>query len=141
MRYNKETADNLVAAQSWTRYDPLIAIPCLSSRFARLDLHLTFFVPLRQSLNTFLSDGRRCPLRVKGRERLATRISRRLDARRFPALRPQPRSRLSDADLPAATGNGSLPQRVRRPLEIWCSVDLGLASGIVRPPCLVQGGS
>ena len=41
----KETADNLVAAQSWTRYDPLIAIPCFVEQFARLDLHLTFFVP------------------------------------------------------------------------------------------------
>ena len=45
MRYNKETGDNLVAAQSWTRYDPLIAIPCFVEQFARLDLHLTFFVP------------------------------------------------------------------------------------------------
>ena len=27
--YYKETADNLVAAPSWTRYDPLIAIPRL----------------------------------------------------------------------------------------------------------------
>ena len=27
--YNKDTADNLVAAQSWTRYDPLIVIPRL----------------------------------------------------------------------------------------------------------------
>jgi hypothetical protein len=27
--YNKDTADTLVAAQSWTRYDPLIAIPRL----------------------------------------------------------------------------------------------------------------
>jgi hypothetical protein len=43
--YNKDTADNLVAAQSWTRYDALIAIPRLSEQFARRDLHLTFFVP------------------------------------------------------------------------------------------------
>ena len=43
--YNKDTADNLVAAQSWTRYDPLIAIPRLVEQFARLDLRLTFFVP------------------------------------------------------------------------------------------------
>ena len=43
--YNQETADNLVAAQSWTRYDPLIAIPRLVEQFARLGLHLTFFVP------------------------------------------------------------------------------------------------
>ena len=43
--YNKETADNLVAAQSWTRYDPLIAIPRLVEQFARRGLHLTFFVP------------------------------------------------------------------------------------------------
>ena len=28
-RYDKDIADNLVAAQSWTRYDPLIAIPRL----------------------------------------------------------------------------------------------------------------
>ena len=33
--YNKDTADNLVAAQSWTRYDPLIAIPRLVEQFAR----------------------------------------------------------------------------------------------------------
>ena len=43
--YNKDTADNLVAAQSWTRYDPLIAIPRLVEQFARRDLRLTFFVP------------------------------------------------------------------------------------------------
>ena len=43
--YNQETADNLVAAQSWTRYDPLIAIPRLVEQFARRDLRLTFFVP------------------------------------------------------------------------------------------------
>ena len=43
--YNQQTADNLVAAQSWTRYDPLIAIPRLVEQFARLGLHLTFFVP------------------------------------------------------------------------------------------------
>jgi len=28
-RYDKDIADNLVAAQSWTRYDPQIAIPRL----------------------------------------------------------------------------------------------------------------
>jgi len=43
--YNQATADNLVAAQSWTRYDPLIAIPRLVEHFARRDLRLTFFVP------------------------------------------------------------------------------------------------
>jgi hypothetical protein len=44
--YNQETADNLVAAQSWTRYDPLIAIPRLVEQFARLGLRLTFFVSI-----------------------------------------------------------------------------------------------
>jgi hypothetical protein len=34
--YNQKTADNLVAAQSWVRYDPLIAIPRLVEHFARL---------------------------------------------------------------------------------------------------------
>lgn len=29
--YNKVTADNLVAAQSWTRYNPLIATPGLTT--------------------------------------------------------------------------------------------------------------
>jgi len=29
--YNQTTADNLIAAQSWTRYDPLIAIRASSS--------------------------------------------------------------------------------------------------------------
>jgi hypothetical protein len=43
--YNQETADNLVAAQSWVRYDPLIAIPRLVEQFARLGLRQTFFVP------------------------------------------------------------------------------------------------
>jgi len=43
--YNKDTADNLVASQSWTRYDPLIAIPRLVEQFARRELRLTFFVP------------------------------------------------------------------------------------------------
>ena len=43
--YNKDTADTLVAAQSWTRYDPLIAIPRLVEQFARRELRLTFFVP------------------------------------------------------------------------------------------------
>jgi peptidoglycan-N-acetylglucosamine deacetylase len=36
--YNQTTADNLVAAQSWTRHDPLIAIPRLVEQFARCDL-------------------------------------------------------------------------------------------------------
>jgi peptidoglycan/xylan/chitin deacetylase (PgdA/CDA1 family) len=43
--YNQATADNLVAAQSWVRYDPLIAIPRLVENFARLGLQQTFFVP------------------------------------------------------------------------------------------------
>jgi hypothetical protein len=43
--YNKETADTLVAAQSGTRYDPLIAIPRLVKQFASRELRLTFFVP------------------------------------------------------------------------------------------------
>ena len=43
--YNNETADTLVAAQSWTRYDPLIAIPQLVEQFASRELRLTFFVP------------------------------------------------------------------------------------------------
>jgi len=38
--YNQDTADNLVAAQSWTRYDPLVAIPRLVDQFARRDLRL-----------------------------------------------------------------------------------------------------
>ena len=203
--YNKDTADNLVAAQSWTRYDPLIAIPRLVDQFARRDLRLTFFVPgwviekypaqidlllkngheialhgylhersneidkddelywLGRGLDAYrkhrrrraarlagaelrvfetfaalpargglrirlLADGRRHPLRAQGRQRLAARISRRLDARRLPALRPQPRSRLPDADLLAATGNGGLPQRVRRGLGI--SARCGSRSGI-----------
>lgn len=43
--YNRETADNLVAAQSWTRYDPLIAIRRLVEQFRRRELGMTFFVP------------------------------------------------------------------------------------------------
>src|SRR5215469_9349678 len=43
--YNQKTADNLVAAQSWTRYDPLIAIPRFVEQFRRRELRLTFFVP------------------------------------------------------------------------------------------------
>ena len=50
--YSKETADNLVAAQSWTRYDPLIAIPRLVAQFARRELRLNFFVPAGSSRNT-----------------------------------------------------------------------------------------
>jgi peptidoglycan/xylan/chitin deacetylase (PgdA/CDA1 family) len=42
--YNQEIADNLVAAQCWTRYDPLIAIPRLVDQFKHRDLKLTFFV-------------------------------------------------------------------------------------------------
>ena len=217
--YNKETADNLVAAQSWTRYDPLIAIPRLVEQFARLGLHLTFFVPgwviekypaqidlllkngheialhgyLHERSNEIANDeehywlgrgldayrkhlgagprGWRAPsfafskhslrylleagleydsslmgddipyaLRPTPRQRLAARISRRLDTRRLPALRPQPRSRLPDADLLAATRDGGLPQRVRRGLGVRRVVDIGLASGIVGPPSPVQGG-
>jgi predicted deacetylase len=37
--YNKDSAHNLVA-QSWTRYDPLIAIPRLVDQFRNLDLLL-----------------------------------------------------------------------------------------------------
>lgn len=43
--YNRDTADTLVATQSWVRYDPLIAIPRLVEQFARLELRQTFFVP------------------------------------------------------------------------------------------------
>ena len=43
--YNRDTADNLVATQSYTRYDPLIAIPRLVEQFSRLDMRQTFFVP------------------------------------------------------------------------------------------------
>ena len=43
--YNQETAENLVATQSWVRYDPLIAIPRLVQEFKRLGLRQTFFVP------------------------------------------------------------------------------------------------
>ena len=43
--YNQDTADNLVATQSWVRYDPLIAIPRLCEQFAQLGLRQTFFVP------------------------------------------------------------------------------------------------
>ena len=50
--YNKDTADNLVAAQSWTRHDPLTAIPRLIEQFARRDLRLTSFVPAGSSRNT-----------------------------------------------------------------------------------------
>src|ERR1700730_17657348 len=57
------------------------------------------------------------------------------------ALRPQPRSRLPDADLLAATCNGGFPQRVRRGLGIRRAVDIGLASGIVGPPRPIQGGA
>src|SRR3984893_13384516 len=57
------------------------------------------------------------------------------------ALRPQPRSRLPDADLLAATRDGGLPPRVGRGLGIRRAVDLGLASGVVGPPCQIQGGS
>jgi peptidoglycan-N-acetylglucosamine deacetylase len=43
--YNRESADNLVATQSYVRYDPLIAIPRLVEQFARIDMRQTFFVP------------------------------------------------------------------------------------------------
>src|SRR5258708_34329309 len=44
-------------------------------------------------------------------------------------------------NLVAATRNGGLPQRVRRGLGIRRAVDIGLASGVVGPPCQVQGGA
>jgi peptidoglycan/xylan/chitin deacetylase (PgdA/CDA1 family) len=43
--YNRDTADNLVATQSYTRYDPLIAIPRLVAQFAKIGMKQTFFVP------------------------------------------------------------------------------------------------
>ncbi|MFI4994943.1 MAG: polysaccharide deacetylase [Hyphomicrobiales bacterium] len=43
--YNRDTADNLVASQSYVRYDPLIAIPRIAEQIARLDMRQTFFVP------------------------------------------------------------------------------------------------
>ncbi len=43
--YNRETADNLIATQSYVRYDPLIAIPRIAAQLARLDMRQTFFVP------------------------------------------------------------------------------------------------
>ena len=43
--YNRDTADNLVATQSYTRYDPLIAIPRLVDQFAKIGMKQTFFVP------------------------------------------------------------------------------------------------
>ena len=43
--YNRDTADNLVATQSYTRYDPLIAIPRLVAQFAKTGMKQTFFVP------------------------------------------------------------------------------------------------
>src|SRR6202040_3231657 len=109
---------------------------------AELRLFKTFAaLPARGEVSIRLfADGRRHPLRAPGRQRHAARISGRLDARRLPALRPHPRSRLQDADLLAATGNGSLPQRVRRGLGIRRAADLGLASGIVGPPRPIQSG-
>lgn len=43
--YNRDTADTLVATQSYVRYGPLIAVPRLVEHFARLELRQTFFVP------------------------------------------------------------------------------------------------
>lgn len=43
--YNRDTADNLLATQSYVRYDPLIAIPRLVEQFARIEMRQTFFVP------------------------------------------------------------------------------------------------
>ena len=43
--YNKESADNLVASQSQTRYDPLIAVPRLVKLLKRLEMRQTFFIP------------------------------------------------------------------------------------------------
>lgn len=43
--YNPESADTLVASQSYARYDPLIATPRLARTFRDLEMALTFFVP------------------------------------------------------------------------------------------------
>lgn len=43
--YNPDTAERLVATQSYVRYDPLIAIPRLVEQFARIGMRQTFFVP------------------------------------------------------------------------------------------------
>ena len=43
--YNQDKADNLVASQSQTRYDPLIAVPRLVKLLRRLDMKQTFFIP------------------------------------------------------------------------------------------------
>ena len=42
---NPETADNLVATQSFLRYGPQIAVPRLMEVFRQLDMRQTFFVP------------------------------------------------------------------------------------------------
>jgi len=52
-------------------------------------LEILAALPDRRGLRIrFLADGRRHPLRAARRQRLAARISGRLDARRLPALRP-----------------------------------------------------
>jgi peptidoglycan/xylan/chitin deacetylase (PgdA/CDA1 family) len=43
--YNRDKADNLVASQSQTRYDPLIAVPRLARLLRRLEMRQTFFFP------------------------------------------------------------------------------------------------
>jgi peptidoglycan/xylan/chitin deacetylase (PgdA/CDA1 family) len=43
--YNRDKADNLVASQSQTRYDPLVAVPRLVKLFRRLEMRQTFFFP------------------------------------------------------------------------------------------------
>jgi len=43
--YNQDKADNLIASQSQTRYDPLIAVPRLVKLLHRLDMRQTFFFP------------------------------------------------------------------------------------------------
>jgi peptidoglycan-N-acetylglucosamine deacetylase len=43
--YNPDKADNLVASQSYARYDPFIAVPRIVRALRRLGLQQTFFVP------------------------------------------------------------------------------------------------
>ena len=72
--YNKDTADNLVAAQTWTRYDPLIAIPRLVEQFARLGLQLDLLRP-RLGHREIPSADRPAP-QTRSRDRIA-RLSAR----------------------------------------------------------------
>ncbi|HLI10798.1 MAG TPA: polysaccharide deacetylase [Alphaproteobacteria bacterium] len=43
--YNRDTADNLIASQSYVRYGPLIAVPRIAEELARIEMRQTFFVP------------------------------------------------------------------------------------------------